>query len=168
MLALSPVEKRLFLEVIDKPHHELMFRFFLLTGCRRSEVVNLKWSDIDLEKRVINIRQTKTHRDRIIPISSELMQVITALDRSKPKPFNYSPRTTSRLFSFYRRKAGLREDLHLHCTRHTCGTTLANQGIPPHQIKTFLGHISLRTTELYLHSTGDDLRRAADALTCVG
>ena len=168
MLSLTPDEKRRFFEAIDDPDHDLLYRFFLLTGCRRSEAVKLQWSDIDLEKKVITVRQTKTHRDRIIPINIELMQILMHLDRSKPRPFDYTPGWVTRLFKRYLRKAGLRKDLHLHCLRHTCATTLANRGIPPHKIKDFLGHSSIQVTEIYMHSTGDDLREVADALTCVG
>lgn len=167
-LALTPDEKRDFLSAIEDPNHQLLFKFFLLTGCRRSEVVNLDWSSINLENKVIVIRQSKTHRTRIIPITIELMQVIAALDRSKSKPFPYGSDWLSSLFRRYRDKAGLREELHLHCLRHSCATTLVNQGIPLHKVKDYLGHSTIKVTEVYLHTSDSDLREVAEVLTCTG
>lgn len=122
LLCLTQVEKRKFLGAIDDPNHLLLFQFYILTGCRRSEAINLHWSDIDLENKVIQLRQTKTHKDRSIPITLELMQVIAKFDKSKPKPFNYIPGTASRLFSFCRKKAEV-------CAKNCICTVYATQ--PP-------------------------------------
>lgn len=167
-LCLSPMEKEQFLQAVDNEEHLKMFKFFLLTGCRRGEAVNLQWLHIDLEQMKITFKSTKTGRDRSIPISLELMQVILSLDRSKPKPFNYAPGSVSRLFKIYRRKAGLRSELHLHCLRHTAASDLVRKGLHLKQIAEFLGHTNTNTTQIYTHVVLDDLRVVAEALTCTG
>ncbi|MBU0519597.1 site-specific integrase, partial [bacterium] len=168
-LCLTQDEKIRFLNVISEdPEHEKVFRFMLLSGVRRAEVIGLDWSDIDLESKVINIQQTKTHKVRKIPITIELWQLLSSIERSKPKPFEYSPDWLSALFRRYAGKAGLRPELHLHSLRHTVATDLVNQGVPIHQVKDFMGHSKITTTQIYLHSVDDDLRRVAERLTCLG
>ena len=125
----SPDEKAKFLSVIDNPQHERLFKFFLLTGCRRGEALNLQWSDIDLEQKQLTFRQTKCNKDRTLPITVELMQIILSLDRSNPRPFNYQPNSVTRQFKRYLHKAGIEKDLHLHNLRHTAASDLVRQGV---------------------------------------
>ena len=167
-LCLSPDEKAQFFAAIDNVEHGRLFRFRLLTGCRRSEAVHLTWEDIDLEQKQITFRKTKTKKDRTVPINLELMQVILALDQSSQKIFNYAPGSVSRLFNQYRKKAGLRKELHLHCLRHTAASDLVRQGIHLTKIQKFLGHTNVKTTKIYTHVLPQDLREVAEALSCVG
>jgi len=165
---LMPSEKASFLAVIDRNDHRQLFQFLLLTGCRRGEVINLAWADIDLEQRCITFRKTKTRRDRSVPITLELMQIVMALDRTQPKPFNYGVDWVSHLFKHYLKRAGIERDLHLHCLRHTAATDLVRAGIHLEKIKEFLGHSNVKMTEVYTHILPEDLREAAEALTCLG
>jgi len=167
-LCLFPDEKARFLSAINNGKHLQLFKFYLLTGCRRNEALNLQWSDIDLEQKQLTFRKTKTKKERTLPISLELMQVVMSLDRSQPKPFDYSPHWVSHLFKHYRDKAGIRKSLHLHCLRHTAASDLVRKGIHLKKIAKMLGHSSTATTEIYTHVVPNDLLEAADALTCVG
>jgi len=165
---LSPDEKQRFFDAIDDPEHKLMFQFMLLTGCRRGEVVKLCWEDFDLQKHLLIFQKTKSGQDRVIPISLELMQILVNLDRSKPKPFPYHPDWLTHLFKKYLRGSGIEKDFHLHCLRHTAATDLLRQRVPLIQIKEFLGHSSVKVTEIYTHALPEDMRQLAEALTCVG
>lgn len=167
-LAFTPSEKSRFLNAIDEEEHRLLFSFYLLTGCRRSEALNLMWTDIDLEQKQLTFRKTKTKKDRTIPISLELLQVIMALDNEKPKPFDYCPDWVSHLFKKYLKRAGIRESLHLHSLRHTAASDLVRQGVHLKKIAKYFGHTSTKTTEIYTHVIPEDLREVAEALTCVG
>lgn len=167
-LCLSPDEKARFLEAVDDPEHKKLFLFYLLTAARRNEALDLSWGDIDLELKQITFRKTKTKRDRTIPISLELMQVVVSLDRSKPKPFPLKPDNVTRLFKRYTQRAGIRPEIHLHCLRHTVATDLVRKGVPMKKISELLGHSSIKTTEVYTHIVSDDLRDVADAITCTG
>ena len=167
-LCLSPDEKARFFAAIDDVNHERLFKFMLLTGCRRGEAVILAWQDVDLEQRQLTFRRTKTKIDRSIPINLELMPVILALDRSSQKIFNYAPGSVSRLFNRYRKKAELRQELHLHCLKHTAASDLVRQGIHLTKIQKFQGHTNVKTTEIYTHVLPQDLREVAEALGCSG
>jgi integrase len=165
---LSPEEKAKFFSVIENPEHELLFKFYSLTGCRRNEALNLCWTDIDLEQKQITFRKTKTKKDRSIPIGLELMQVILKLDQSKQKPFMYRPDTVTRQFKRYLKRAAIDKDLHLHNLRHTAASDLVRQGVHLTKIQKFLGHSSVKVTEIYTHVLPEDLREVAEALTCAG
>ncbi|TKJ41185.1 hypothetical protein CEE37_05840 [candidate division LCP-89 bacterium B3_LCP] len=167
-LCLSPDEKARFLSVIRDENHSRLFRFYLLTGCRRSEAIKLQWADIDVEQRRLTFRNTKTKRDRTIPIGLELMQIIMSLDRGQPRPFNYGADWVSHLFKEYLRRADLRESLHLHCLRHTTCSDLVRAGIHLSKVAKLLGHSSTKTTEVYTHVTVPDLLDTVEVLTCVG
>ncbi len=88
--------------------------------------------------------------------------------KARPKPFNWEADWTSRLFKLYLEKAGIKRDLHLYCLRPTAATDLVRAGIHPNKIKEFLGHSSLKVTEIYTHVLPEDLHEAAEALTCLG
>jgi len=167
-LCLSPQEKQRFLDIIDEERYLHLFQFFLLTGCRRSEAVKLEWDDIDLTNNTVTFRQTKNGRDRVVHIGIELMQTIIALDRSQPKPFPYHPDWLTHLFKKYLKLAGIEKELHLHCLRHTAVSDLARKGFPLTQIKEFLGHSSVRVTELYAHALPEEMQNMADSLSCLG
>lgn len=165
---LTPREKAAFFEAIDDPEHVKLFKFYLLTGCRRNEALELQWEDIDLEHLQIVFQKTKSRKSRIVPINMELMQVIMSLDREKKKPFDYNPQYATHFFKVYARQAGLKEDVHLHCLRHTAASDLVRAGVHPMQIQKLLGHSSIKITEVYVHVLPEDLRGAAERLTCLG
>jgi integrase/recombinase XerD len=167
-MILTPEEKARFLAAIEDTEHRQLFQFFLLTGCRRSEAANLKWADLDLEQKQVTFRKAKMRKDRTLPINLELMQIILTLDRSQPKPFRYGLDWTTHLFKRYMRKAKIEKDLHLHCLRHTAASDLVRKGVHLTKIQKFLGHSSVKVTEIYTHVLPEDLREAAEVLTCLG
>jgi integrase len=165
---LMPTEKAAFLAAIGREDHRRFFQFLLLTGCRRGEAINLTWMDIDLEYKRVTFRKTKTRRDRSVPITLELMQIIMTLDRSQPKPFNWKSAWATKLFKQYLAKAGIKRDLHLHCLRHTAASDLVRAGVHLTKIQKFLGHSSVKVTEIYTHVLPEDLREVAETLSCTG
>lgn len=167
-LCLSPEEKAQFFAAIDEEEYRQLFQFILLTGCRRGEALNLSWTDIDLVRKQLTFRRTKTKKDRTIPINLELMQIILALDHRKPRPFPYHPDWVSHAFKNYLKKAEISRDLHLHCLRHTAASDMVRAGIHLTKIQKFLGHSSVKVTEIYTHVLPEDLREAAEVLTCTG
>jgi integrase len=92
----EPDEVRRLLQEIESPMIKQIVLFALLTGCRRGEIMNLTWDDIDLSRMVIKIRnkvdfQTKTRREREIPISNEMlnfMREMATFEYSEPNLFN--------------------------------------------------------------------------------
>jgi len=165
---LSPDERRRFFEAIERDDLKRYFQFLTLTGCRRNEALSLEWSDIDWERRQIIFRKTKGKSDRIVPIGLELMQILLKLDLSQPRPFCLKPEYVTHAFKKYAAQAELRASAHLHCLRHTAASDLVRQGVHLSKVQKLLGHTSVQITERYAHVLPEDLREAAELLTCCG
>jgi integrase len=67
------------------PHVRPLFLFLMLTGCRVSEAINLKWRDVDLAARWLVLRDTKNGTDRGVPIHRQLVEVLTGLPSTATK-----------------------------------------------------------------------------------
>lgn len=142
-----------------------------LTGMRRAEMVSLRWSQVDLETRVIVLTKTKANRVRRIPINDALHEVLKPLRegaspeahvlRRQGKP--WSPNTLSILFAETTRAAGI-ASLRLHDLRHDFATRLVRAGKAINVIAALLGHSTLTTTQRYAHVEDSTLRAAVASI----
>jgi integrase len=139
----------------------------LCTGMRRGEVFGLQWQDVDLIKGRLTVSRsytgpTKTGKSRIIPISSELEELLLALcplksyNRSESLVcVSFDPNPRLRRMA---KMAGIREDFTFHTLRHTFATLALEAGRSPKLVSTTLGHASLATTlNIYWNSSGESL-----------
>ncbi|MGD0236501.1 MAG: tyrosine-type recombinase/integrase [Syntrophorhabdales bacterium] len=158
--------RRLF-DAIDDPEFTVMTIWYLYTGCRRAELVRLKWDDVLND--VLIIRKTKGKRPKIVPIPKDLQEIIAAMERQKgEKVFRWEdPSTITHLFEEYRDAAGL-SGFRLHDLRHTTASHLAIMGVSQKQIQEILGHAQLSTTDIYTHLAPEHLREAMDKLDFAG
>jgi integrase/recombinase XerD len=70
----------------------------------------------------------------------------------------------SKLFKKYVKKAGLDDRFHFHCLRHTALTHLGNNGISAFMLKQIAGHSDIKTTQIYVRPSHDEIRRALDEI----
>jgi len=150
-------------------------------GLRISEVVNLKWKDVELEKFTLLVRNsetktTKSGKNRVIPIVDELH---AELIKWKEKTFvdvnHYvfkSPRSTdstnikadagniSKKFKKFVRIVGLDEGIVFHGLRHTFATNAFKNSIPLPMVTKVLGHKDYKTTKKYEHLVDEDIKNA--------
>lgn len=157
--ALSAEEIKQFLGIIEETNLRRLFMFYLYTGCRRSEALTVRWSDVDFEKRIIRIHGTKTDgSDRTVPIVPELLPVLQSMQHHPDGLlFHYSvtyiSRTFHKLFPSHK----------LHDLRHTFATRCLECGISLKVVQKWLGHTRLDTTaNIYVHAL--DTFLAAEAL----
>ena len=126
------------------------------TGMRRSEILGLRWLDVDLSNRRALLPQTKNGEGRIIYLNQSAQTVIRSL------PFEASTKSTDRLFpgvnadwlsqSFAKVCRGLQiEDFRFHDLRHTAASWLRMQGADIHTVAQLLGHKDLRMAQRYQH-----------------
>lgn len=129
-------------------------------GLRISEIINLKVTDVDSKRMVINIRQAKGKKDRIVMLSEKLLVMLRAYYKAfKPKTWmfegqsgeQYSKRSIQLLLANAKRKAGVKKKGSVHALRHSFATHLLENGTDLISIKELLGHNSLRTTMTYTH-----------------
>lgn len=144
----------------------LIIHLMLDAGLRKSEVIKLNINDIDVNKNVIYINNTKWNKSRVIPLSSVIKNLYNAylLDRSYVSIgiMNNSPllvkldenRITSdtikSLFRRLKKQSGI-ERIHSHLLRHTFATSYLMQGGNLEQLRIILGHSDYNVTRHYLH-----------------
>jgi integrase len=149
----------------------------LMTGMRRGELRNLRWSDIDFGRGHIRIEsradfKTKSGRRRVIPINSTAQQVLRrmAASRQGELVFNDSGNPIPDYIVSIKlkrslRKAGLPNGLHFHSLRHSHTTWLVNAGVSLYEVQKLLGHCSIVTTQIYAHLVTSELHSAVSAIS---
>jgi integrase len=145
----------------------------LYTGGRKSALLELKWPQVQLEQGRIDLNppgRKRTNKGRpILPIPRRLRTfLVLAQRRSGGKGAVVSPdgrqiKNIKRAFNYAVKEAGL-IDVTPHTLRHTCGTWLAQKGVPLFKISGWLGQSNARTTELYAHHSPEHLAEALAAM----
>jgi site-specific recombinase XerD len=130
-------------------------------GLRGQEVINLKISDVDFERKTIHIRQSKYKKDRIVPLAESmavgLKKYLRAenpyiwLFNGKEPDGRYSVRGLSWVMRENLKKTSITKDVNLHSLRHSYATHLLEQGVNIVTLKELLGHADITTTMVYLH-----------------
>ena len=146
---------------IDDVKFKVFVYMAILTGCRRNELLNLIWDDIDFGKRTITIRKAKSHYSRYVPISDELYNILYPI-RGIGKIFPWTPDFTSEKFRNYARKAGIK--CRLHDLRHSFATHLLNSCGNIKVVQDLLGHRDIQSTMVYAHSVSELNRKAINNL----
>lgn len=158
------------------PYLADLIRLAVNTGCRRGELLGLRWSQIDLEARTIRLEasDTKNGKMRIVPLNNEAHASIQArLDyRNRHCPESAwvfcrksgeRNRTIQSSWAAVLEAAGL-EDFRFHDLRHTCGSWLVQSGVALADVKEVLGHGTIRMTERYAHNAPENSRAAVERL----
>lgn len=146
--------------------------FAILTGMRRGELFKLRWFDVDFSRGVIHVRDTKTGKDRDVPMSLEAREIMERQPKTGGHVFP-SPKTGGQLvdiknpFGQACDAAGIK-DLRFHDLRHTAATRMADAGINVIAIAEILGHGDIRTTKRYSHAMEEAKREAVEKLAKSG
>jgi len=166
VFSLSEVER--LLQATTNVKHKTMLSLIYSSGLRSGEIINLKIADIDSERMVISIHGGKGKKDRVVPLSSsvlELLRVYYKLYRPKEYLFNgdqslqYSPSSLRRVFHKAKHKAGILKKSSLHTLRHSYATHLLESGVNLRYIQEILGHSSPKTTQIYTHVSSEECRK---------
>lgn len=136
----------------------LAVKIYLYTGMRRSELIRLNRQDIDLRNGLIYIRDTKSKKDRAVPIHDDLRLLLENVHEGIGKLF---PRWSSAdvmtaLFRKYADKAGVSATL--HHLRHSFGSYLSMAGEDINKIQKLMGHRDIKTTQIYAKVNTESLR----------
>jgi site-specific recombinase XerD len=141
--------------------HRILLTLIYSAGLRGQEVVNLKLSDIDFERKTIHIRQSKYKKDRIVPLSiliaKGLKKYITVehphvwLFNGKEPDGRYSVKGLSWVMRETLKKTSVKKEVNLHSLRHSYATHLLEEGLNIVTLKELLGHAEITTTMIYLH-----------------
>ena len=145
-------------------------RLLVLTGCRKSEILTLRWEDVDLERGALHLPDSKTG-PKIVPLGAAAAEVLAGIPKVAGNPFVFPVErqgshwvNVERSWRRFRRAMGLSE-LRLHDLRHSYASVGAAAGLGLPVIGRILGHTQASTTQRYTHFADDPLRAAADRIS---
>ncbi|PJZ76576.1 tyrosine-type recombinase/integrase [Leptospira neocaledonica] len=147
------------IESLSNPKHKLLLKLCYGSGLRVGELVKLKGDDLDWEKKSIRIRQGKGKKDRfsLLPNSCK-KDLADSLERQGRSSWifrgqipgrNLSIRSAENIFTAAKKKAGITKDVSIHDLRHAFAIHLLESGTSIKMIQRLLGHVSVKTTEIY-------------------
>lgn len=143
----------------------------IYTGCRISELLNVKLADVNRKQKYITIThaKTKSGTGRIIPIHSRIWPLIEARYKASEKYLledEYGKYNYSRYTTVFKRAMRLVKGKHtIHDCRHTCATLLDNGGANPVAKRRILGHVDNDIDDrVYTHK---NLRQLRKAIQCI-
>ena len=178
-IKLTKQESMRILEVVDNyPYQNNFLRFrnyaifstFIFSGIRKSELLNLKYTDVDIENMSIFIRQGKGSKDRVIPINYRLAESLQKYLEVRKKTLKTCPE----FFASYTYDKGFTESglkrlvenisktsgikFSAHKLRHTFATLMLEGGCDIFSLSKMMGHSDIKTTTIYLAASIYHLR----------
>lgn len=163
------------IEYVDSPLINIILWTLYLTGLRVGELVKLKQKDIDLANNIIYVWEAKGNKDRKIPIGNKLKEKLKDYienirlnidtdsffcSRSGKVSIPYIQREMKRAVM----QSGINKEISPHNLRHSFASNLLKKGVDVNTVQRLLGHTSIKTTSIYLHSQFDDLIKAVEKL----
>lgn len=170
-VVLSAAEVVQFFAALSSLKYRTLLMTAYATGLRLSEVLHLRVSDIDSQRRVIRVHLGKGHKDREVMLSPKLLELLREYWRQyRPLTWLFpgqggqgplSPSSVQRVCLQARRHSGVGKKLSSHSLRHSFATHLLEAGVDLRTIQLLLGHRSLSTTARYLHVSKTSLTATA-------
>lgn len=155
---ISLEEVRSIIENTNNIKHRCIVSLLYSAGLRRSELLNLKFEDIDSKRMVITVKHGKGNKDRLTILSESVLKDLRQYYLEwKPKKYlfegkpgqQYSPSSILQLIKRAAKKAKINKNITPHMLRHSFATHLLENGTDLRYIQVLLGHSSTRTTEVY-------------------
>ena len=142
-------------------------RLLLLTGCRKSEILELRWSEVHEDALVLADSKTGP---RTVPLSARARLILERQPRGRSEFVFPSRKEAKRprapglpLWYTLRRGAGI-EDVRIHDLRHTVASHAVMNGVPVPVVARLLGHANVRMTLRYAHLSDGDIAVAAESI----
>lgn len=142
-------------------------RLLTLTGARRSEIMNARWDQVDMDRSILILPDSKTGH-KVLLLGAPAMDVLRHATRIQGNPYvcpGQSPGkpivNIQKVWTRIRNAAGI-PDVRLHDLRHSFASVSAAGGDSLQVIGRILGHTNAATTERYAHLADDPIKRAAD------
>jgi integrase/recombinase XerD len=166
---LSKEEVKAILEAPVNLKHRAMLSLIYACGLRRSELLNLTLKDVQSDRNLLFIRQSKGKKDRVVPLGDKLIEMLRSYYKAyKPKIWlfegqmgnnQYSEMSLAKVLKQSVQKASIKKPVSLHWLRHSYATHLLESGTDLRYIQELLGHSSSRTTEIYTHVSTKNLQQ---------
>jgi len=154
--------------------YKTIFQFGFYTGCRRGEIMNLRWNSIKFVDKCIIVGEdftTKNRKQRTIEMCDTLYNILLKFSKSRQKSvkangyvfaksngFKFDEGTPSKVFKRLCKVLKWDSRIHFHSLRHSFASYLVQKKRSLYEIKELMGHSSIRTTEIYAHLDPDTLK----------
>jgi integrase len=151
------------------PMLQYIIPMLILTGARKREVLDAKWTEFDLERRQWRVSVTKAGKPRYVPLSDGVIQMLSNMPHDDKQWVFANPKTGKPYVSIFyswdtaRHQAGL-ADVRIHDLRHSFASFLVNAGRSLYEVQKILGHTQIKTTQRYAHLSQDTLIDAANVV----
>jgi len=148
--------------------------FALNTGMRLSEILTLKWDQVDLNRKILIILNSKNGEKRGIPLNEVISEKLRVKSKIRSIKTNFvfynrdhrqfNKIVVSHKFAKIVKRAGI-ENFRFHDLRHTFATRLVQSGVDIYRVSHLLGHKDLKITQRYSHHYPESLRSAVEVLS---
>ncbi len=135
--------------------------FALATACRQGEILALRWTDVDEERRVARLHITKNGDPRSVPLSAQALEVLRALPRDTRDGRVFSVYELKQAFARCVKRAEL-EHITFHDLRHTALTRYAERGLDQIRLSVISGHKTIQMLKRYVHLKAEDVAELMD------
>ena len=166
---LREVLARIEYERTASPQTIAAIRLLILTGCRSSEILRLRWDEVDFERQCLSLSDSKTGK-RTVMLNSAALEILEGLEQVEGNPYvipggkRGKPLSTlQRLWDRVRVEADI-ADVRVHDLRHHFASVAINSGHNLSVIGKLLGHSKIATTQRYAHLADDPLRWANEQI----
>ncbi|AIL12651.1 hypothetical protein IM40_02520 [Candidatus Paracaedimonas acanthamoebae] len=172
---LNDTELQRLWSILNKYNHHLttyVFKFLLLTGARKGEVLQATWDQFDLEKGIWTKPShiTKQKKKEYLPLSEKTIDVLHDIKKFKKEnspylfPSKIEGQPLQEIKTFWKKviKEAEFENVRIHDLRHTHASHLVSSGLSLHIVGKLLGHTQASTTQRYAHLADESLRQATE------
>jgi len=162
------------LSCCDKNLYPIVFTA-LNTGMRKSEILGLKWSNVDLKNGYIYVENSKSSESRTIPMNEKLLSLFRKMFEERKLSSEYvfvNPKTGAKYqdikkaFASTLKKAQIK-NFHFHDLRHTFASHLVMAGVDLTTVKELLGHKDIKMTLRYSHLAPEHKQKAVAVLDSI-
>ena len=170
---LTKSEVQLLIQNIKNLKHKCILTTIYSAGLRRSELINLKVSDIDSKRGLIKVRGSKGKKDRYTLLSDKLVKLLREYYRVYgPDDWlfeglhggQYSATSIAKILNKALKQAGIQKHATPHSLRHSFATHLLEQGTNLRYIQEILGHEDPKTTQIYTHVATNEISKIRSPL----
>jgi integrase/recombinase XerC len=165
--------KALLYEASDHPRDYAIIMTFLQTGIRLSELATLAIEDVDVDHKILTVRQGKGKKDRQIPLVDEVVKALRNYLRYRNTQLvlddeicflakngtSLNVSSVKYIVAKYVKQAGIRKKVSVHTLRHTFGAHKADKQMGIATLQELMGHKKKETTLKYIHLARTNLRQ---------
>lgn len=173
-IVLSVEEIQKMFDVCENKKHKVILALLYSCSLRVSELINLKWCNIDRSRMIINIIQAKGNKDRQVGLNDILIKLLEEYyEAYKPVEYvlngqtslQYSERSVGEVIKQLASKSGIENKrVYTHLMRHTSATHMVESGVDINLIQKLLGHSNVKTTNIYLHISHNHISKIQSPL----